>query len=215
MKKHAKIIIMLGTMLILGLAMAALWGRVSSKVFSIETAAMVLFSVSFIFGADVSENSAQGIFTSVAAVGIPVLLTCIIVRAGNYFGYSAGKIVSAAFVCGAIIAAFVLLTRHETGPLRAALGRCMLSSFFLMAGLSRLIPFFRSMGGFRIDMGSKLCFDGVLFVVFAIVVFIVGNRGHFSDLNTYLALVIWCGAFAAILWAGGHFDKKLIPILFR
>ncbi|MBR6102142.1 MAG: hypothetical protein IKP95_06930 [Ruminococcus sp.] len=207
--------IMLGVILLLSLTIAALWGRVSSLYLSLETCSAVLFTVAYFFSAEGGGTKLDMLALSVAAVGCPAVLTTLIIREDKYFGYAGGMITSAAMVCGGIIFLFALLSRHETGPLRAALGINMLPAFFGAASLNRLIPYFNDMGSMTFNFKDKLCFDGVLFAVFAIGVFIGANRKELASANTYLALLIWSAVFGGILWAGSHWDKALVPVLFK
>ncbi|MBR1393619.1 MAG: hypothetical protein IJ561_07265 [Ruminococcus sp.] len=213
MKRYRRMLIMLGVMLLLGVTLAALDGRISSLYFSLETISAVLFTVSYFFGADVSENKTENFFSAVGAVGVPVALWTLILRSGDYFGYTGEKITMAAFFCGGVIFAFSLLTRHQTGPLRAAFGRNMLPAFFGAAAFARLIPYIKD-AGFVLNFKDKLCFDGVLLLIFAIGVFIGANRKLLAKGEAYVALLVWVGVFAGLLFAGSQLDKSLMPILF-
>ena len=213
--KKKNILIMSGVILLLGLALAALWGRVPSLYISLEVVSAVLFTVAYFFGTVGTESNFQSFGVCVAAVGVPAALLALIVRAEDYYGYSGGKLTAAAFLCGGIIFVMAWLSRHETGPLRAALGVNMLPAFFGAAGLSRFISYVNDLGRFSINLRVELCFSGVILLLFALGVFIGANRSKLASANTYLALAIWAGVFGGLLWAGGHFDKKLVPILFR
>lgn len=206
---------MAGVILLLGMMLAALWGRVSSLYISLETCSMVLFTVSYFFGAQLSENNMERFFSSVGAVGIPITLLVVITRSGSYFGYSGGVFTLAAFVCGGIIFALALLSNHSGGPLRAALGANFLPVFFGAASFDRLRIYFRDMGGFTLSFHDKLCFDGVLFFIFAIGVLIGANRSKLFSWNNLLAILIWVGVFAALLGFASYFDTPLMPIVFH
>lgn len=214
MLKNKSTLVMIGVILLLGALLAALDGRISPLYFSLESVSAVLFTVSYFFGADISRNKTENFFTSVGAVGVPVAMWALIVRSGNYFGYKGEKIVMAAFFCGGVIFAFSLLTRHQTGPLRAAFGRNLLPAFFGAAAFARLIPYINDVG-FVFNFKDKLCFDGVLLLIFAVTIFIGANRKYLAKGDAYIALLVWVGVFAALLIIGSKLDKSLMPILFR
>ncbi|MBR4555403.1 MAG: hypothetical protein IKO27_07400 [Ruminococcus sp.] len=207
--RNRNLIIMLGLSLTIGFLLAACDGRINGIWFSLETVSMLLLTLSYFFGAEVSENILEDFIATFAVMGIPTAIWVIFVKNDYYFGYTGGKIVGGALVMGGIMFAATALTRHQTGPLRAALGANLLPAFFGVAGTHRLISYFKDAGKFRIDFNDKLCVHGLLFCVFAIGVLIGANRKKLAKGEPYIAVAIWTGLFAVL-----HLiDAVNVPIL--
>ena len=209
MKKYGRIISALAVSIVLGLVLAACDGRVSSVWFALETAAMVILTAVYFFGAGESGNTLQSCITSFICSFVPIIIWIVIVRTKSYFGYSSGRLIGGSLVCGLAIFLCLILTRHETGPLRAAFGRNMLPAFFAVAGMHRLIKYFKDLDSFTISFKDDLCVHGLLFMLFALGVLIAANRSNLSKLETYIAFAAWCGAFTLL-----HiFDYVTVPVL--
>ena len=209
MKKNRRIFIVLGICIALGFVLAACDGRLSSVWFSLETVSMVLLTGCYFCSADVAENRFSSLSVCLFFSLIPTLIWTLVVRNDSYFGYSAGKIIGGALICGGIIFLCSLLTRHETGPLRAAFGRNLLPAFFGVAGVHRLISYFKDMKSFTLSAKDELCVHGILFVVLSIGVFIGANRSRLAKLDAYIALAALCGVFTVL-----HVIEQIhIPIL--
>ena len=198
MKKYGRIITALAVSIVFGLALAACDGRVSSVWFALETAAMVILTSVYFFGIGESGNTLQSCITSFICAFVPIILWVVIVREKTYFGYSSGKLIGGSLVCALVLFLCIILTRHETGPLRAAFGRNLLPAFFGAAGLIRLIKYFKDLESFTISFKDKLCVHGLLFMLFAIGVFIAANRSKLARLESYIAVAVWGGAFALL-----------------
>ncbi len=209
MKKHARLIASIVTGIFLGLACAACDGRVDSVWFSLETAAMVLFTVIYFFGEGESGNTFESCLTSLILSFLPGLLWVVILRSKSYFGYSGGRLIGGSMVCGLFIFLCILLSRHEVGPLRAAFGRNMLPAFFAVAGVHRLVKYFKDLDSFTISFKDNLCLHGLLFVLFALGVFIGANRSKLIKLESYIAAAVWGGVFTVL-----HLlDFLTVPVL--
>lgn len=198
MKKYARLITAAAVGIFLGFVFAACDGRVSSVWFALETAAMVIFTLVYFFGEGESGNTFQSCLTSLILTFFPGFIWAVIVRKDSYFGYSAGKLVGGTMVCGLILFLCIWLSRHEVGPLRAAFGRNMLPAFFAVAGVHRLISYFKDLDSFTISFRDVLCVHGFLFIFFAIGVMIGANRSKMAKLETYIAAAVWGGVFAVL-----------------
>ena len=209
MKNYGRIIAAVVIGLLLGFAFAACDGRVSGVWFSLETAAMLVFTLVYFLAEGESGNTLLSCLTSLILTFLPVLIWTVVLRSGNYFGYSSGKIIMGSTVCGIIIFLCVALSRHEVGPLRAAFGRNMLPAFFAVAGVHRLIKYFKDLDSFTISFKDDLCVHGFLFVFFAVGVMIGANSSKLAKLETYIAVAVWAGAFTAL-----HIiDAVTVPVL--
>lgn len=198
MKNYRRLIAALATGIVLGFAFAACDGRVSSVWFALETTAMVIFTAVYFFGEGASGNTLQSCLTSLILTFVPGLIWVLIVRSKTYFGYSSGKLIGGAMVCGLFIFLCILLTRHQTGPLRAAFGRNMLPAFFAVSGMVRLIAYFKDLESFTISFNDTLCVHGLLFMLFALGVMIGANRSDLAKLETYIAAAVWGGVFTGL-----------------
>lgn len=214
MAKYRKHLIMLGITALLGFAFAALDGRVSSTYFCLETVSAVTFAAAYLFGADLAENAFSDFVFSMVGTAGPAVIWAACVRKGEYFGYTTGKFIGGALVCGGIIYLMTLLTRHEVGPLRAALGRNMLPAFFAAAAAHRFAFLYRISNSFELKLTDTFCFTAIFLAVMALVMFIAANRSQLASANTYLAAAMWGGVFAVILLIGKWLEKDLVPILF-
>lgn len=214
MGKYRKNLIMLVIIAMIGFAFAALDGRVSNTYFCLETVSGITLAAAYFFGADVCENAFSDFVFSILGVAGPAFIWAVCVRKGEYFGYPTGKFIAGALVCGGIIYLMTLLTRHEVGPLRAALGRNMLPAFFAAASVHRFAFLFSLGKSFELKLTDPFCFTAVFFAVMALVMFIAANRSNLASANAYLALAMWGGVFAAVLLIGKWLEKDLVPILF-
>ncbi len=198
MKKYARIIAAVSIGALTGLALAACDGRVSGVWCALETAAMILLTAEYFLASGDSGNSIESTLACIITSFLPPLLWTLIVSSKEYFGYSRTHIICGSTVCGMIMLVFGLLSRHQTGPLRAAFGRNMLPAFFGVAGVHRLITYFKDMGSFTISFKDELCVHGLLFVLFALGVFIGANRSKLAKLDAYIALAVWIGVFTVL-----------------
>ena len=205
---------MLVIITMLGFAFAALDGRISSTYFCLETVSGLTLAAAYFFGADVCENAFSDFVFSVLGVAGPAVIWAACVRKGEYFGYPTGKFIGGALVCGGIVYLMTLLTRHEVGPLRAALGRNMLPAFFCAASVHRFAFLFSLSKSFELRLTDPFCFSAFFFAALALVMFIAANRSNLASANSYLAAAMWGGVFAAVLIIGKWLEKDLVPILF-
>ncbi|MBR6873524.1 MAG: hypothetical protein IKN17_08485 [Ruminococcus sp.] len=209
MKKYSKMIAVLGTCIVFGLALAACDGRLNSIWFSLEIISMILLTACYFFTASAAENTMQSFAAALICSAVPMLLWFIIVRNDSYLGYSGGKLFAGSLICGGIMFLCGILSRYQIGPLRAALGRNMLPAFFCVAGLVRLIKYFDHLKSFTISFNDSLCVHGLFFVIFAFGVFIGANRSLLVKLDAYIAAAIWGGVFTVL-----HIIEQIhIPIL--
>ena len=209
MKKYARLISAAAVGLFLGFVFAACDGRVSSVWFALETAAMVILTLVYFFGEGDSGNTFQSCLTSLILTFLPGFMWAVIVRKGSYFGYSSGKLIGGAMVAGLAVFLCVWLSRHEVGPLRAAFGRNMLPAFFAVAGIHRLISYFKDLDSFTVSFKDTLCVHGFLFILFAVGVMIGANRSKLASLESYIAAAVWGGVFTVL-----HIlDFLTVPVL--
>lgn len=214
MAKYRKDLIMLGIAALIGFAFAAMDGRVSETYFCLETASAVCFAAAYIFAADVCENNLSSFGFSFVGTALPVMIWQTVVRSGEYFGYPTGKLLGAAFFCGGVIFLMAMLSRHEVGPLRAALGRNMLPAFFGAAAVHRFSVYYDMAGSFTLTLSDPTCFAAIFLAAMAVVMFFAANRSCLAKPDTYLAAAMWGGVFAAVLLTGKWLEKELLPILF-
>ena len=85
----------------------------------------------------------------------------------------------------------------------------MLPAFFAVAGVHRLVKYFKDLDSFTISFKDNLCVHGLLFVLFALGVFIGANRSKLVQLESYIAAAVWGGVFTVL-----HLlDFLTVPVL--
>ncbi|MBR4622562.1 MAG: hypothetical protein IKO44_03390 [Ruminococcus sp.] len=212
MKQYSRMIIMLVSALAIGGLVTALYGRASSAWFNRYTVFSVLLFVSYVFGAEISENKTQAFVTTLFTFAAPSIMLIAIIDSKYIFGYTKNNLFSRALMFGGVVCLACFLSRHAE-PLRSALGRCFVPAFLLAEAANRLIYYKQSAGSW-FSLSANDCRLVVFFAALGLVLFFYTNRKALAKGDPYLALVIWGLVMAGAIFAGRKLSMPHIPILF-